>query len=357
MGYVTKRFHPPGTEPGTLTVHEGRGTLPIRLELTHYDKTQLTTLEDIDAETCRAYMEQPGTTWIHLQGHITPDQLRALAELVELHPLAMEDVLNTGQRPKLELYDHQIFAITTVPVLDDELLSFQQVSLFAGSHYVISIADGPRDIFQPIRKRLHLEKTRLRERQADYLLYALLDVVIDEGFPELERLGEEIEAVEDALFIAPENQTLGRIHRLKRRLLITRRMLWPQRELVNALLRNENGLISDETKLYLRDCYDHTVQIMDLLETYRDMTANMLDIYLSSTSNRLNEIMRFLTVIATLFIPPTFLVGVYGMNFDRSASPWNMPELGWPWGYALLWGVILTMIGGMLVFFKRRKWL
>jgi len=228
-------------------------------------------------------------------------------------------------------------------------MSIEQVSLFFGNNYVISFYNGEKDPFDPVRNRLR-SGGRLRSRGADYLLYTLLDVVIDQGFPVLEALGEWIEDLEDELLGAPSKQTLAQIHELKRDMLLLRRTLWPQREVINQLLREDQSLIEEATRPYLRDCYDHTIQIMDLFETYRDMAAGMMDVYLSSTSYRLNEVMRVLTVIATIFIPPTFLVGVYGMNFA------DMPELHWRYGYLGSWLVIIAMIGGMLLYFKRKKW-
>ena len=188
------------------------------------------------------------------------------------------------------------------------------------------------------------------------LLYCLLDVVIDQGFPVLEKFGERLEELEASLLDRPDNAVLAQLHAVKRDLLMLRRMLWPQREMLNALLRDQPGIVTDETRVYLRDCYDHTIQIMDLLETYREIGADMIDIYLSSASQRLNENMRVLTVIATLFIPPTFITGLYGMNFNSEARPFNMPELDWPYGDLFAWSVMLLMAAGMLVYFKVKKW-
>ena len=350
MAYFTKRYHPPGTSPGTLTAHEAPVTHPLKLRLIEYNATLLNEREDIPPLECKAYLERETLTWIHAHGSASPELLNELGEIFGLHPLALEDVLNTGQRPKLEHYDHQLFAIMSLPVWRDEVLHTEQVSLFLGENYLISFYNGDHDPFDPVRKRLRGKGGRLRGRGADYLFYALLDVIIDQGFPVLEDLGEWIEDLEDQLLGAPSREILAQIHELKRDLLLLRRMLWPQRELVNQLLREDQSLIQEGTRPYLRDCYDHTIQIMDLFETYRDMTAGMMDVYLSSVSNRLNEVMRVLTVIATIFIPPTFLVGVYGMNFI------NMPELHWRYGYLGSWSIIVAMIGGMLLYFKRKRW-
>lgn len=350
MAYFTKRYHPPGTAPGTLTADEALATSPLKLRLVEYDATLLNERDEISPLECKAYLERNTITWIHAYGYAPPELLKELGEIFGLHPLALEDVLNTGQRPKLEQYDQQLFAIMSLPAWNNKELSTEQVSLFFGKNYLISFYNGSDDPFEPVRKRLRSNGGRLRSRGADFLFYTLLDVIIDQGFPVLEDLGEWIEDLEDELLDAPSRDVLSQIHELKRDLLLLRRMLWPQREVINQLLREDHSLINESTRPYLRDCYDHTVQIMDLFETYRDMAAGMLDVYLSSTSNRLNEVMRVLTVIATIFIPPTFLVGVYGMNFI------DMPELHWRYGYLGAWLIIIAMIGGMLLYFKRKKW-
>jgi magnesium transporter len=356
MAVFTKRYHPPGTAPGTLHKPIAPELVPPTLRLTDYGPGQFEEREPSSASDCRPYLDHDTVTWIHVQGHVGAEMLGELGELFGLHVLALEDVVNTGQRPKVEAFDGQVFVVVSRPVIADGVLRTEQVSLFMGERFVVSFVAGPADPFEPVRARLRARASRMRDRGADYLLYTLLDLVVDEGFPVLEALGEQVEALELDLLENPGSETLARIHKLKRELLLLRRMLWPQREVANALARDEQFLVRPETRPYLRDCYDHTIQIMDLIETYRDMAAGMMDVYLSSASNRLNEVMRVLTVIATVFIPPTFIVGVYGMNFDRRAGPWNMPELGWPYGYLFAWAVILVLIAGMLAFFKRRKW-
>lgn len=356
MAYFTKRYHPPGTPPGTLIEHAAPPAGPLRLHLIDYTAEGVSEQDAVGVPQCKTSLERDDITWIHARGNITAEALRELGEAFGLHPLALEDVLNTGQRPKLESYDHQLFIIMSLPVWRDENLATEQVSLFMGERYLISFHQGEGDPFEPVRKRLTAPAGKMRARDADYLLYSLLDLIIDEGFPVLEDMGERIERLEEELLDKPSKRVLSEIHVLKRDLLLLRRMLWPQREVLTQLMREDQTLIHEETKPYLRDCYDHTVQIMDLFETYRDMAASMLDVYLSSASQRLNEIMRVLTVITTIFIPPTFLVGVYGMNFGNPANPWAMPELHSYYGYPIVWLVIIAMMVGMLVFFKRRGW-
>jgi len=284
--------------------------------------------------------------------------MRQLGKLFGLHPLALEDVINSGQRPKMDSYEEQLFVVMTHPLIsaDRTDVKLAQLSLFVGHNYVISFHPGADDPFEPVRQRLRNLVGRIRGRGADYLLYALLDMVIDEGYPVLEWLGEDIEKLEEELLDAPTNSGLHRLHHLKRTMLILRRMLWPQREVLNSLVRDESEFILDENKPYYRDCYDHTIQIMDLIETYRDMVTGLLDVYLSSVSYRLNEVMRVLTIIATIFIPLTFIVGVYGMNFANDQSPWAMPELHWYFGYPLVWLVMIGIVAGMMIYFKRKKW-
>ncbi|MDH5571934.1 MAG: magnesium/cobalt transporter CorA, partial [Gammaproteobacteria bacterium] len=213
------------------------------------------------------------------------------------------------------------------------------------------------DPFHPLRKRLRKHTGHIRDQGADYLLYSILDLIIDQGYPVLENFGEQIELIEEELLSSATQKTLAQIHKLRRELLLLRRILWPQREVLSTIMRNEHSLIKKETVIYLRDCYDHTIQIMDLVENYREMAASMIDVYLSSVSHRLNEIMRVLTMIATIFIPLTFIVGLYGMNFHHNESPWAMPELGWYYGYPLIWGVMISIVVGMLIYFKRNDWL
>jgi len=357
MTYFTKQYHPPGTSPGTLTEREKPDSGEVKISLVDYNDTKLAekTLSKVDE--IKAFLAQETISWIHIQGQPTPQLLEELAPLFEIHPLALEDIHNTGQRPKIESYDNQLFAITSLPVLLENQITSEQISIFADKNYIISFHMGNMDPFEPIRKRLRNHSGKIRSRKADYLLYCLLDIIIDEGFPVLENFGEKIEVLEEELLEKPSKETLKKLHAIKRELLFLRRMLWPHRDLLNKLIRDESALINDETALYLRDCYDHTVQIMDLMETYRDMTSSMLDVYLSSISYKLNDVMRVLTVISTIFIPLTFLVGVYGMNFSaNSKSPWAMPELNWYYGYPLLWIGMIAMAIGMLIFFKRKGW-
>lgn len=358
MTYFTKRYNPPGTSPGTLILHEKTHPAPLRILLTDYTDSEYSEQLLTTPEECKEYLERETVTWIHVQGDAEPDTMRQLGSLFGLHHLALEDVINTGQRPKLDDYTDQYFIALAHPVIDDDskTVGMRQLSLFLGRNFVISFHPGNEDSFEPVRKRLRNHLGRIRGRGADYLLYALIDVTIDEGFPVLEWLGEEVENIEEEMLETPTRNSLRRLYQLKRTLVILRRVLWPQREVVKNLARDENILISDNNRIYFSDCHDHTIQMVDLIETYRDMVTGLLDVYLSSVSYRLNEIMRVLTIISTIFIPLTFIVGVYGMNFTNNGSPWSMPELSWYYGYPMVWVLMCMIVVGMLLFFRSRKW-
>jgi len=351
-----KRYHPAGTAPGTLTKERPDDAAPLRIQLVDYDAENITVLDDIEADRCGAYLQSPTTTWVHIAGHPTIAALRHLGDAFGLHSLALEDVVNSGQRPKAELFPDHLFVVMNLPSIVDDQVQIHQVSLFAGNGYLISFCEAETLPFGSIVDRLQVKDARIRSLGADYLLYNLIDLVIDRAFPLLETFGLRLERLEEDILEFADRDTLQEIHRVRRELILLRRTLWPQRELVNALLRDESAFVGRDTHLYLRDCYDHAVQVIDLLETYRDMVASLLEIYLSMVSNRMNEVMRVLTVIATIFIPLTFIVGVYGMNFDRGAGPLSMPELGQPLGYLSVWIVMLLVAGGMVAYFRSRDW-
>jgi magnesium transporter len=357
MTQFEKIYHPPGTAPGTLVSHEGADLENVSIHLIDYSTTEFVEKELASAEECKPYLDDNNITWIHLQGPIQVETINHIGNMFSLHPLSLEDVMNKGQRPKIEEYDDQLFVIMSMPIEVDSSIVIEQVSIYLGTNYIISFHTGLIDPFEPLRNRLRKQRGRIRKLRADYLLYAIMDLIIDQGYPILENLGENIENIEEALLTSSVKQsTLGDIHSIRRRLLVLRRNLWPQREAVNNLLRSENTLIEESTSLYLRDCYDHTIQILDLIENYREMAASLIDIYISSTSYRLNEIMRVLTIIATIFIPLTFIVGLYGMNFSNPNSPWAMPELHWYYGYPIVLGVMFATVLGMVIYFKRKDW-
>lgn len=356
MALFGKRYHPAGTSPGTLTKERSADAIPFRIRLVDFDADEIAISDDVTPEDCEPYLHRETTTWIHVSGHPAETTLRELGTSFGLHSLALEDVLNIGQRPKVEPFEDQLFIIMSLPMMEGDDVDVHQVSLFVGENYVISFCEADPVAFAPIVKRLKTTGSRMRSLGADYLMYSILDAVIDHAFPIMEAFGLQLEDLEEQILDGADHESLEKIHLIRRELILMRRKVWPQREVINQLLRDENSLIRNDTRVYLRDCYDHTVQVMDMLETYRDMVGSMLELYMSSVSNRMNNIMRVLTVIATIFIPLTFIAGVYGMNFDRSAGPWSMPELGQPFGYVFVWLVMLAVAFGMIAFFRSRKW-
>jgi magnesium transporter len=351
-----KRYSTPGTSPGTLRPPEVRRVEKVTITVIDYDANHYEERNVDTVDECFPYFATPTVTWINITGLHEIEIIQRLGEKFGLHPLALEDVLNTGQRPKMDDYDEQHFIVLREMQWKSGLEA-DQISLFLGSNYVITFQELEGDVFDPVRERLRKGKGRIRRMGPDYLVYALIDKVVDELFPILEIYGERLEEMEDELIQHPTRETLQEIHRIRRDLIALRRCIWPEREITNALQREESHLIRQETKVFLRDVYDHTIQIVEIIETYRDLAAGMLDVYLSSLSNRMNEIMKLLTIISTIFIPLTFIVGLYGMNFNTARSPWNMPELNWYWGYPV---VVLAMLGVallMVAYFRRKGWL
>ncbi|MBP6382135.1 MAG: hypothetical protein KA321_05555, partial [Pseudomonadales bacterium] len=284
MSYLGKSYHPPGTAPGTLDDRQ-RGEIEIRL--VDYDGTDYVERTLERAEDCKPYLDRVSRTWIQVNGRPDADTVRSLGRLFDLHELALEDVLNTGQRPKMDIFGDQLFIVLAMPRHEDGSVVHEQVSIFAGPDYLICFSTTAQDPFEPLRKRMRPPSTsRLRSQDIDYLLYGIVDFVIDAAFPVLEEFGVEIEELEELLLASPGRDALTRIHHVRRELLLLRRMLWPQRELVSRLQRDEIALITASTLPFLRDCYDHCVQIIDLLESFREMSASLLEVYLSSISNR-----------------------------------------------------------------------
>jgi magnesium transporter len=343
-------YHAPGTPPATLKAP--LGAQPPVITLMEYDGATLEERQVGSIEETFPCRDNSKVSWINIDGLADVELFRALGLHFGLHPLALEDVLHVPQRPKIEEYADHFFIVAQMVYCDEGEVEFEQVSIFLGRNFLITIQEEAlRDVFDPVRARLRVGRGFIRTMRHDYLAYALLDAVVDHFFPVLEVLGERVENLEDRVIEHPTRESVVEIHDLKRQLLRLRRSAWPQREVVNALSRDESGLIHQETKAFLRDCYDHTIQIMDLIETYRDLTSGMMDLYLSSLGIRTNDIMRVLTVVTTIFIPLTFIVGVYGMNFE------NMPELKSRYGYFFVLGGMAAVAIGMLLFFKRKRWL
>jgi magnesium transporter len=349
-----KRTKKVGLPAGSLVYTGERKGGAIRFTAIDYDETTFQEKVLGSIEACFPYKDKTTVTWINLDGVHDPQALEKLGDCFGLHRLVMEDILSIDQRPKLEDYGGYLYIVLRMISLNGaskEVMS-EQVSIVLGKNFLLTFQEGVEgDVFNLIRERLRTGKGRLRKEGADYLAYSLLDAIVDNYFVVLERLGEKIELLEGEIVEAPGQQTIQKLYSLKRELLFLRKSVWPLREVASSLSKRESELIRETTVLYLRDVYDHVIQVIDTLEIYREMLAGMLDIYLSSINNRLNAVMKVLTVIATIFMPLTFIAGVYGMNFRY------MPELEWRYGYPL---VLLVMLGvgiSMYLYFKKKTWL
>jgi len=350
---VKKRSRKAGLPPGTL-VHVGeRKTERIKISVFDYNEAGVEEREVRTVEECFPFKDKPTVTWINVDGIHDTSVIERLGTHFGIHPLILEDILNTNQRPKMEdMGDYIYIVLKTLeggPGAGAEAI--EQNSFILGSNFVLSFQEREGDAFGPVRDRIRKGGNRIRRLGPDYLVYALIDAVVDSYFSVLERVGERIEVLEEELVADPSPKTLQGIHVLKNEMLYLRKAVWPLREVISSIERTESALVKKETEIFFRDIYDHIIQVIDTVETYRDMLGGMFDTYLSSLSNRMNEVMKVLTIIATIFIPLTFLAGVYGMNFKF------MPELGWRWGYPALWTVIIAVAVTMLLFFKKKKWL
>lgn len=348
-----KRSRKAGLPPGT-PVHLGeRKSETTRLTLLHYDEQHAVEQEVKTARECLALRDTPGVSWINVTGLHEVETLAQFADAFGLHPLVLEDILNTDQRPKLEDYGEYLYIVIKrlgngAPANE---ISTEQISLILGHNLVISFLESDSGVFNGVKDRILDNRGRIRQLGADYLVYTLMDAVVDNYFAIFETLGERIEVLQETIISRPIPASLQTLHALKRELLFLRKSVWPLREVVSGMQRGDSTLIHKDTWFYLRDVYDHTIHVIDTIETYRDILASMMDIYLSSLSIRLNEVMKVLTIIATIFMPLTFIVGLYGMNFH------HMPELGWRWGYPLVLLVMAGIAAGMMVFFRRKKWI
>lgn len=349
-------YNLPGSVPGTLNIPEDAEA--TELFLVNYSPHKATqgpaSLQDLDR-----YLNQDAVFWLDVRGLGTEEVLRHIGDRTQLHPLLLEDVVNVPHNPKVDYYaDHLLVIMQMVrPKSSGQGFTSEQVSFVLGRNRLITFQEEASwDCFGSVRDRIRNNIGIVRTQGADYLMYTLLDTIIDSFFPVLETLGEYIEALEDEVVANPTRKTIEEIHDLRRKLMKLRRLLWPQRTVINGLIRDGSPFLSPEMRIYLQDCYDHIVQILDILENYREIASSLMDVYLSSINNRMNEVMKLLTVISSIFIPLTFIAGVYGMNFDPAASRWNMPELGWAYGYPAVWALMGAIAAGLIVFFWQRGW-
>ena len=350
---IKGRTRKSGLPPGTVVFVGKQKTEKVRITVINYDEAHFEEKEAKDIEETFAFKEKPAITWINIDGLQRVDIIEKLGSHLNLHPLVLEDIANTEQRPKMDDYTDYLYIVLKMLRYDSQETDIvsEQVSLILGSNWVVSYQESEGDVFGPIRERLRTAKGRIRKMGADYLMYALMDAIVDNYFVVLEKMGEKIEDVEEDLIANPEPSTLKNINDLKRQIISLRKSVWPLREVIARLERWESKLINKTTAIYFKDVYDHTIQVIDSIETFRDMLSGMLDIYLSSLSNRMNEVMKVLTIIATIFIPLTLVADIYGMNFK------DMPELGSPWGYPLVLAGMLAIGIVMLLYFRRKKWI
>lgn len=349
--FLKKRSVKAGLPPGSL-VHIGDAPeQAVSISMLSYSPTTLEEQHYQRLDECLKHLERPGIRWINVEGVHDVEVIRHLGDCFQLHPLVLEDIVNTAQRPKIEDYgDYLFIVLRMLRPTGTEFIS-EQLSIILGPDYLCTFQEVAGDLFDPVRDRVRNSKGKIRGLGTDYLAYTLIDAVVDGYFSVLEGLGERILNVEEALAVAPDQATLQLINGMKKEIIFLRKAVWPLREAIAFLERGDCSLLGESTRIYFRDVYDHTIQVIDTVETYRDLLSGMLDLYLSSISNRTNEVMKFLTVIGTIFLPLTFLVGVYGMNFK------HMPELEWQDGYYLLWGIMVAIGLGMAYYFKRKKWL
>ncbi|MEC4983838.1 MAG: magnesium/cobalt transporter CorA [Oscillatoria sp. PMC 1068.18] len=349
--YFDYFFDQPGSEPGTLSIHPN--ALPTEIILIDYNQSQARRKTKIDPSECISCLETDSVSWLDVQGLGSEEILKEVGKIFNLHLLLLEDVVNVPQRPKVDDYNEQLLIIAqmVMPKPDETGFISEQVSFVLGKNYLVTFQEEPlQDCFNPVRDRIRLNKGRVRQCGADYLAYVLLDAIVDGFFPVLEDYGERIEDLEDEVVLNPTRRTLGKIYQVRRELLALRRAIWPLRNVINTLVRGSSDLISHDVQIYFSDSYDHAIQILDIVETYRELASGLMDVYMSSISNKMNEVMKLLTVISTIFIPLSFMAGVYGMNFER------IPELSWKWGYLGFWLIVLAIASSLIWFFWRQGW-
>jgi len=342
-----------GLPPGTLVYVGEKKMEKVRIRYIDYDDTEFREKEAGKIEECFPFKTTPTVTWINIDGLHEIEIIEKLGKQFEFHPLVLEDILSTEQRPKYEDFDKYIFIVLKMLYYNQELqvIESEQISILLGDNFVITFQERIGDVFEPTRERIRNSKGRIRKMGPDYLAYALIDAIVDSYFAILENVGEKIESMEEDLVSDPTEKTLQQIHTMKREMILMRKAVWPLREVISGVQRSETSVIKESTGAYLRDVYDHTIQIIDTIESFRDMVSGMLYIYMSSISNKMNAVMKVLTIIATIFIPLTFVAGIYGMNFE------HMPELKWKWAYAGVWVIMAIITAIMLTYFRRKKWL
>ncbi len=347
-----------GAPPGTLHYVGEQYVEEMRFHITHFTPDKIEHTEIDEPEEMRPYLESEGIVWLRVHGLHEVDQIQEIGKIFDLHPLLMEDILNTGQRPKTDDYDDHLYHVMRLLFFNDaknETYS-EQLSLVYGENFLITFQESDFVYFQNVRNRLEKKESRLRNSGTDYLSYVIIDTVVDYYLHVMERFGERVIQIEYEVLDDPDEEVLTQVHNLRRELLELRKTIAPSRDLLNNLLRLEHSLLHEENRIYYEDVYDHTMLIMDAIQNNRDMLVGSFDTYMSNVSNRMNEVMKVLTIIATIFIPLTFIAGIYGMNFDTE-SPYNMPELSAYYGYPITMGLMLIVAIIMVIYFKRKDWM
>ena len=352
-------YPPPGSAPTAVPGATESESHPTHIKLIEYDAHSFVEKQVGAVDELVDSLGNEKVTWVNVEGLGSVELVHEVGRLFQIHPLAIADIFTLGQRPHLDTYDRQIFLLLQMVYHNQELdLVFEQLSILIGERFVLTFQEEPgHDVFEPVRTRLREGAGNARFLRNDYLAYTLIDTVIDHYFPATEKIGEVIEGLEETLLEKPTRDNLRQVHEIREGLALLRRAIWPQRDALLRLWHDESGLFSERTKPYIRDTYDHALALIDLLESYRDATVNFMELYISGLTMRTNEIVRVLTVISSIFIPLTFIAGVYGMNFDRTSSVLNMPELSSPIGYPAVLLVMAAVAGGMLLYFKRKRWL
>lgn len=346
---------PAGSAPGVIA-HNESSPHP-KIHVVRYSADQYQSWSDISTEELKTIAEGEGQLWVNVDGLGNAGIIQEIGNLFSLHPLVVADIVHLGQRAKIETYESSVFLVLRM-LRGAEIISHEQVSMVVGKKFVLTFQEQEGDCFGLVRDRLERGNGRIRSLGTDYLAYALLDAVVDSYFPTLEHIGMRLDDLEADLLTAPMHTVLQRLHILKRDLLILRRAVWPLREMINQCLRLEHeGLFGEHVQIYLRDCYDHTIQVMEMIETFRELASSQMELSVSTVGQRTNEIVKVLTMFASVFIPLTFIVGIYGMNFDPEASPWNMPELSWYWGYPAVMAFMAGVTFSIIFYFWRKGWL
>jgi magnesium transporter len=342
-----------GAAPGVLMHIGDQKVDQVLIDLVRYDPEQFKEQQVDNIAEALDLCNADQSSWLNINGLHDTELISKVGAHFQIHSLTLEDILNTFQRPKIEAFQNYLYIVFSMLRYDegDRRIFSEQVSLILTEHALISFQETVGDVFDPVRQRLRNNQSRIRKGGSDYLAYTLMDAVVDHYFTILEKIGCQAEQIEEAILKDPEPEMLHDLHERKREVILLRKQIWPLREMINTMIRDETQLVHADTRLFLRDVYDHTIQIIETIESFRDLLSSLLDLYLSINSNKMNEVMKVLTIIATIFIPITFIAGVYGMNFKY------MPELEWPWGYGLVWGIMTAMAIALLTYFKHKRWL